>query len=148
MRCDMCSQEKANNAKLWGPRALRLSPIWMEPTMKLLCSSYLETRTDHLQCPFPPLRWNPSSAGTRGWLFSCRKYSSLLSSCVHLCICSRYVLPFVLVLLSCPAWKVFIMVRIIPLYALAAFSLSPVHGINLDATSVGKSPVSLQDTQC
>jgi hypothetical protein len=38
------------------------------------------------------------------------------------------------------------MVRIILLCALAAFSLSPVHGINLDVTSVGESPLSLWKT--
>jgi hypothetical protein len=47
-----------------------------------------------------------------------------------------------------PAWKVFIMVRIIPLCALVAFSLSLVHGINLDVTSVGESPASLWKPQC
>jgi hypothetical protein len=109
--------------------------------------SYLET-CPTVSCPSPSLRCNPITAGTRGLLFSSRKYLSLPSSCAQLCISSRYVLSFVLLLLCCPVWKDFIMVRIIPLCALAAFSLSPVHGINLDVTSVGESPASLRKPQC
>lgn len=92
MRCDFFSRQKKQITPSCGaPKSLKLSPIWIDPTLKLLCSSYLET----WPTMSPSLQWNPSTAGPREWLFSCRKYSSLLLSCVQLCISLRYVLSFV-----------------------------------------------------